>query len=242
MLGTSMRMLKRILPLLGLLIICAIPSHAQTFVRASTSVEGNPAVGTLTNTAGNTLIDFVYCYATPCTITVSDTVNGAHTAIANCTNMLSAGVSVYVFERDSIGAGANTITATVSATSDIYVAEYNNMAASALDKTACSTSSTTTSSVTTTAANEVLIAMGFSNSTTPSVGAGYASRWTSSGTTFTGRGEDQNVTSTGTYAGTIGATTAPRGIILITMKQAVSGSAASMVAGPSKIAGPAKTD
>jgi hypothetical protein len=136
---------------------------------------------------------------------------------------------------------------------------YSGVAASALDQTAGSTNNTTTtqtsSSFTTTQAKEVIVDCGSGDSATSNWSAG-----TIGGTSATLRKiaggasgnfsigcEDLTVTTiqtgiTATIVANAASGSADMMSIVVTLKAALGGPAASVIAGPSKMAGPAKTD
>ena len=248
-------MIRRTLLILGLLLACAGPGLAQTFVQSGycgSISSGGTCVYGMNTTATNTNLIFLSLPAVATSITVTDSHN-TYTQLSstNCTgNSL-----ITVFEADNIFGGADTITVswTGGAATDVIYSEYSGLAASAFDKTSCghatSTAASSGSTSTTSFANELVVGFGSSccttwsaalingsstgvNVRTNNVNASYEALW------------DKNVTSTGAQiaAATDGAVTQYSLFVATFKASSQPGGAASTIGGPSRVGGPTRTD
>ena len=163
------------------------------------------------NTAGNLIVVLVRMSSTSQTVTITDSTGNSYVdAVSQA--QTSDGHQVHIFYAKNIKAGANTVTATFSATNNhpwLAIYEYSGLStANPLDRTAhaqgSSTSPNSGASAITTNANElVFAAAGFPNSYsgTATAGGGYTLQQQDTGTSRAAT-ETTIVTSTGTYAGT----------------------------------------
>jgi len=163
------------------------------------------------NTAGNLIVVSVRMSSTSQTVTITDSTGNSYVdAVSQA--QTSDGHQVHIFYAKNIKAGANTVTATFSATNKhpwLAVYEYSGLStANPLDRTAhaqgSSTSPNSGASAITTNANElVFAAAGFPNSYsgTATAGGGYTLQQQDTGTSRAVT-ETTIVASTGTYAGT----------------------------------------
>ena len=163
------------------------------------------------NTAGNLIIAVVRMSTTSQTVTVTDSAGNSYTdAVAQPQS--ADGHQVHVFYAKNVAGGANTVTATFSATNNrpwLAVYEYSGLSAtSPLDRTANAQGSGTAPSsgatATTVSANElVFAALGLPGSYTGTVaaGSGYVLQLQDTGSSRAAT-EAAVVTSTGSYAGT----------------------------------------
>lgn len=246
-------MRRGLLPLISLLFLCALPSHAQTFKQfmncnaANTPACSNWSVGN--TTAGDSLIGVMECGATSCGTNVpTGGPSCTFSLIATFTGLRGGGDSAYVYKCDSIGGGVQpTITfhdggACSSCGVDAYIFEFS--VTPALDQTGSNSSTTgqTTLTVSTSGstgtANELVIAAFFAQTQTPGLSAGYTNICVSCGNQFISRNEYKTVSSTGVQSASSSATSTAYSAIIVTFGTVVAGSAASAIAGPSKVVGP----
>lgn len=208
--------MKRYLLILGLLLACAGPSWAAcssttigssvVCVQVTNCSSSTSAVCTFgsNNTASHTIIVIGLSGGTGSSISVADSRN-SYTAKMNIT--INATDKMYVWEADSIGAGANTVTATITGgnQTDFYAIEFSGLAAGAYDasssgsQSASSTSLTTGTSGTTAFTNETVLAA-YAAGHAPTVSTGY----TQLGSYAFGAFDEVDflsVTSTGTQVG-----------------------------------------
>jgi hypothetical protein len=225
-------LLKRFLPLLGLLLLWPSSSYAQAsaFVQLTTcggtgtfncaAFGSNIGVG---NTEIAILITKGSQTATP-TMTSSRGTFALQAMDASCKVSNPDSDQVFTFELDGATAGADQ--PAVQAGSGVQmeggVFEISALAASSFDKTMCNsaasgTSITSNNTATTSFANEMLLGMCASGTNTPAV----SGSWTSAGTgsnNYIERYEYQHVVATGTYAATCTQTTAKWAAAIATFK------------------------
>ena len=163
------------------------------------------------NTAGNLIVAFVRMSSTSQTVTITDSAGNSYVdAVSQA--QTSDGHQVHIFYAKNIKAGANTVTATFSATNNhpwLAIYEYSGLSTTnPLDRTAHAQGSNVSpnsgGSAITTSANElVFAAAGFANSYTGTAmaGGGYTLQQQDTGTSRAVT-ETTIVASTGTYAGT----------------------------------------
>jgi hypothetical protein len=193
-----------------------INSSAPARVQAA-SVEGS-AVSSLSvafpasNTAGNLIIAFVRASTTTQTITLSDTAKNTYSQ-AVTQAQTTDGHQIAIFYAANINGGANTVTATFSASNNhpfLAIYEYSGLSTTnPLDKTAAAQGTTAAASsgatATTTAANELVFAgLGLPSISTTTVTAGSSYTLEQQDTRSGGSRaatEDQTVSVTGAYTG-----------------------------------------
>jgi hypothetical protein len=171
----------------------SVSSIAATFANAQNAGDlnvvvigfsnGTRTVQSISDSRGN-------AYA----LAVGPTTNSARQAIYYAKNILSA------------GAGANTVTVSLSGSSayvDLRIAEYSGIdTANPLDVTVAGTGTSTSAnsgSVTTTSANNLLVGAAYSGATVTGAGGGYTQRLSSFNTNNL---QDRIVTTTGSYNAT----------------------------------------
>ena len=260
----SAQLARKLLPLIGLLLFCAIPSHATISVidYSNTTAEcvgaGTCAKTITSTTAGNELVVYAY-FLTGASITFACntgvTNNGTGATWQEADHKLGTAFSIYICYAENIASGITVVTVTTSggtpgATGNI-TAEISGLATSStLDQhTNGASSSSSTWSVgptgTTSTANEYwvsIIAKNNAGDPLVSVGNGFTNRVTSSAAHMNYL--DQIVSSTGTItsSGTFTDTPTEGDIVIASFKSAPSVPLGSKIAGPAKMAGPSKTD
>src|SRR5215469_1908592 len=175
------------------------PSISQAFANA--------------NTQGNLIIAFIRMSTTTQSVTVTDSAGNSYTqAIAQ--GQSTDGHQIHIFYAKNINGGANTVTATFSATNNhpwIAIYEFSGLSTTApLDQVAAAQGSNSTANTgltpATTAANELVFAglgLPASSSVTMSAGSGFALLQQDTATsTSRATNEDRVVNATGQYAGT----------------------------------------
>jgi hypothetical protein len=168
------------------------------------------------NTAGNLIIAFVRMSTTTQTVSITDSVGNSYTdAVAQPQN--TDGHQIHIFYAKSIRGGANTVSATFSATNNhpwLAVYEYSGLSANnPLDRTASaqgtSASVSTGATATTTNANELVFvgtgAPATAYSGTFTAGNGFTMLQKDINTSKAAN-ETKTVSSTGSYTGTFGLT------------------------------------
>ncbi len=162
------------------------------------------------NTAGNFIIAFVRASTTTQTITLTDSAGNIYSRAVSQAQATD-GHETAIFYAPNIKAGANTVTATFSASNNHpFLAIYEYSGLSALDRTAGAqgTSATASSGATaaTTAASELVFAgLGLPSSATQTVTAGSGFTLEQQDTRSGGSRaatEDRTVSATGAYSGT----------------------------------------
>jgi hypothetical protein len=163
------------------------------------------------NTAGNLIVVSVRMSSTSQTVTITDSTGNPYVdAVSQA--QTSDGHQVHIFYAKNIKVGANTVTATFSATNNhpwLAIYEYSGLStANPLDRTAHAQGSSASpnsgaSAITTNAHELVFAAAGFPNSYagTATAGGGYTLQQQDTGTSRAAT-ETSIVTSTGAYAGT----------------------------------------
>src|SRR5215469_13774913 len=175
------------------------PSISQAFANA--------------NTQGNLIIAFIRMSTTTQSVTVTDSAGNSYTqAIAQ--GQSADGHQIHIFYAKNINGGANTVTATFSATNNhpwIAIYEFSGLSTTApLDQVAAAQGSSSTANTgltpATTAANELVFAglgLPASSSVTMSAGSGFTLLEQDTATsTSRATNEDQVVNPMGQYAGT----------------------------------------
>jgi len=182
----------------------------------SNAVEGTSASSIAApflsaNTAGNLIIAFVRMSSTSQSVAITDLAGNSYVdAVSQA--QTSDGHQVHIFYAKNINAGANTVTATFSATNNhpwMAVYEYSGLSTTnPLDRTAhaqgSNASPSSGASAITTSANELVFAgVGFVNSYTgtATAGGGYTLQQQDTGTSRAAT-EASIVASTGAYSGT----------------------------------------
>lgn len=194
--------------LLAILAVCCAASAAPAFVQgACTASEGggSPQTATFPSavTSGDTLIAFSTGYFQPTTFGVSDTVNGAFTAVPG-SNGNSAGMTSEMFYKSGSAAGSDTVTFTVSGGTGNGVigcaVEYSGLGSfDAVSAAGCSGTGCSSPSVTTTASDLVLSVLESegTNYGSTSVASPYNARTNDAGAYIA----DQGVVGAGTISG-----------------------------------------
>jgi hypothetical protein len=162
-------------------------------------------------TAGNTLYVAVGMADTTWTMTSgpSDSCGDTFTEAAN-SPVTSSGARIRIYTAPTSG-GCSTITlgTSVSAAYNVYLAEYNNIdTSSVVDCTSSGTGNSTslaTGNCVSSVANTTLVSFGFQpvNNATYTAGSSYTIEEQNGGTGHSCAAEDRNVTSAGTYTGTM---------------------------------------
>ena len=181
--------MKKVLWIIGLLLACTGVSQAAcssttigssvVCVQVTNCSSTTSAVCTFgaNNTASNTIILIGIAGGTGGSVSVADSRN-SYTAKMNIT--ISATDKMYVWEADSIGSGANTVTFTITGgtQTDFYAIELSGLATGAYDasssgsQSGSSTSLTTGTSGTTAFSNETVLAV-YGAGHAPTVSTGY---------------------------------------------------------------------
>lgn len=226
-------MLRKLLPILGLF-LWVIPSyassaHVQTQTCAGTNVTPCNAFSP-NNVGGNTIIAvFSTTNTSSASPTIADTQLNTYTQKQTCVLTNINGDKMYMYEADSIAAGANTTTITggVGIGIDGFVTEISGLAASSYDQFSCSsgnplTTYTSGNTPSTTAANEILICLAGSGTSTPNTDATFTSRATLSNNNLS-RFQTKNVSATGAQVCTGSQTSAKSGVGLFTFKDSAQG-------------------
>jgi len=254
------RLLKRILPLAGLL-LCAVPSEAQWTKIQSPTPNTTLATKTVTSTgAGHLLIVMVNGASGGATTHNTPTTTGtAQTWVTLCSQCQdgSHGVNAGIFYTCNSAAGTTGINATDSA-SDANIAitflEYSgNATSSCHDKgttlqDAGSSSNWTSASITPTAGALVTVFgyQGTTGGTTyTATASGYAIESQANFASLGGAlffADNSTASGATSGAGAIGTTSAYQYTNIDSWLAGAAGAAASKIAGPSTVAGPTKTD
>ncbi len=197
--------------------ITVSPSGSGISIVQSTSVQGSAgrsvtAAFQASNTPGNTILVFVRMSTTTQTVSIADTAGNSYiSAVSQAQN--TDGHQIHLFYAKNVGGGANTVTATFSASNNhpwLAIYELSGLSATApLDQTASAqgnSSSVSTGATTATQnANEfVFVGAGFNSPSfkgTVSAGAGYTLGQQNTNTSRAAT-EYQTVSSTGSYTGT----------------------------------------
>jgi hypothetical protein len=164
------------------------------------------------NTSGNLILAFVRMSTTTQTVTLKDSAGNTYVqAVAQVQTSDGSEISLF-YAKSILGAAANTVTATFSATNNhpwLAIYEYSGLSTTTpLDKTASAQGSSTAVSsgatATTTSANELVFAatgLPSSYTGTTTAGSGYA-LLEKNPTGSPAANESELATSTGTYTGT----------------------------------------
>jgi methionine-rich copper-binding protein CopC len=194
------------------------PARVQAASVEGSAVSSVSVAFPVGNTAANLIVAFVRASTTTQTITLSDSAGNTYSQAVNQAQTTD-GHQIAIFYAPNIKAGANTVTATFSASNNhpfLAIYEYSGLSTTnPLDRTAAAQGTTAAASsgatATTTAANELVFAgLGLPSSSTTTVTAGSGFALEQQDTRSTGSraaSEDQLVSATGTYAGsfTLGA-------------------------------------
>jgi thermitase len=187
-------------------------------LKQSASVQGSSLTSLsqsfpVSNTAGNLIIVFVRMSTTTQTVSLTDT-NGNSYVDAVSQEQSTDGHQVHILYAQSVNGGANTVTATFSASNAhpfLAVYEYSGLSTTApLDQTAKAQGSTTAvssgSTATTTAANELIfsgLGLQASSTVTFTPGSGFTLQQLNTLSPGSRAGsEDEEVISSGIFAGT----------------------------------------
>jgi hypothetical protein len=240
--------LKRILPLLGLLLVCAIPSHAA--ISVGTSWNNSNATGTVTVTASPTNGDtlWVGCGFVGVGATITSFVDNNSAALTQDYFLRAGSNNTVLAYHESNVSGVTSITLTLNAgvTVECIAIDISGLTnSSPLDVAAVAASENnntpyTSGSITTSNASDIVIGIAFHGS------GAYFLTSSAPWTAVAGKSEAtalyQIVSSTGAYnpAGVNGSAATLDGGT--SSYKALAGTAASTVAGPAKLAGPAKID
>jgi hypothetical protein len=209
----------------------------------SSSATSLAATFSTTPASGNTIVVGVDCYgSTNCTTSsITDSAGNSYAQIGPTASHGGAQniTNVWLYCASGIATGSNfTVTAHLtdsgsSGDSDIYIAEYSGVTCgvdqSATGSLTSGTATTLlqTSSVTTTNANDLLVAIGSaSTGNAATAGSGYTLRQNDNGGTAEFGGlEDQIVSATGSYSGsmTIAVTTTDWAMVMVALKGASGG-------------------
>lgn len=258
------RNIRRIAAIGTLALISAVAVWAASSF-TQTLADGTECLGASTclsgfgsnNTAGGTIVFIARVSATGRTVTVADTRGNTYTGAGGDVSATGTGTgTIYIFHADNIAAGANSVTVTVSgAATNIRqnIIEYAGLAtSSSLDatnsNTALAATSVTTGAVTCGAGDVVVAAASAAADGSPfTISAPWNARGNTSNAGFGVVGlavaEDQVNVSSGSYNGAITLNSAQNyASVIACFKPFVSGAANGKIVGPSKIAGPSKTN
>jgi hypothetical protein len=256
-------MIKRILPLLGLVLVCAIPGYSQTVVQATSNTFAFATTVTLTLNGvvtGNSIFCGVSGNNGAGAFSISDTVNTYNSVIPLIVNGGSSSFNTQGFLATNVTGGTLSIGITDAGGDRMGAAcmEISGLSASPTDKTAGNndnngfgTALSSGATAATTQANEIVVGFGTGS------GAASSSNLTAAGGyTIPANGASASATnnlqvaveylvvsSTGAQTATETAPATTRwNMGVVTLKKSVGGPAASVLAGPTKIAGPTRAD
>ena len=194
---------------LSITVNAAAPVRVQAASIEGSAVSSVSVAFPAGNTAGNLIIAFVRASTTTQTITLSDTAGNTYSQAVSQTQTTD-GHQIAIFYAANIKSGANTVTATFSATNNHpFLAIYEYHGVSTLDKTAgaqgTSAAASSGAAATATAANELIFAgLGLPSSATQTVTAGAGFTLEQQDTRSGGSraaSEDQTVAAVGAYVG-----------------------------------------
>jgi len=187
------------------------PALVQSNAAQGTSVSSLPVSFSSSNTVGNVIVASVRLATTTQTVTIADSLGNTY---ANAVSQAQStdGHQIFIFYAKNIKAGANTVTATFSASNAhawLAVYEYSGLGnITALDRTAHASGSSTApssgSTSTTTVANELVFGacgLPYNYTGTVTAGSGYTLLQQNTSTSRAAN-EGRSVTATGAYAGT----------------------------------------
>ena len=208
------RLLKTKFPLFVFLMVLMGPLFGQGALVQSASAEGSGVSSIAVafpsaNTSGNLIIAFVRMSTTSQTVSISDTAGNGYTDAVS-QGQTSDGHQIHIFYAANVAAGANTVTASFSATNNHpWLAIYEYSGVTALDRTAAaqgdaSAFASSGATANTSSANELLFAgvgLPASYTGTASAGSGFTVQQQDTGTSR-GANETGLVTATGSFTGT----------------------------------------
>ncbi len=229
-----------------------------TYIQSAEKLQGagnSTATFSTQPTAGNTVVVGLVCWASAgCQITsVADNFSNTYTQIGTTAHYVGTQADVALYCASGISSGSNfQVTANITDTSgdsDLYIAEYSgltcNVDQSATGSGTSGTTLQTSSTPTTTNANDLLVAVaGSTLGGVATAGSGYTLRQNDNGGTAEYGGfEDQTVTATGSYSGsmTIASSTTNWGMAMAALKGSSSGGAAPTVTSFTPTSGPVGT-
>jgi len=223
---------------------CPSITYIQSQKNATSSTASSlAATFSTTPTAGDTIVVGLDCFgSTNCTTSsITDSAGNSYAQIGPTASHGGAQniTNVWLYCASGIATGSNfTVTAHLTDTgssgdSDIYIAEYSGVTCGVDQSATGSLTSGTatallqTSSVTTTNANDLLVAIGSASAgNAATAGSGYTLRQNDDGGTAEYGGlEDQIVSATGSYSGsmTVAVTTTDWAMVMVALKGASGG-------------------